>query len=406
MFALVLVAPGNGAAETFFVNSYEDVSDLNPGDGLCVAYLIVIPPFVLPFCTLRAAIQETNSLAGADEIVLTESTYTLTVEGTEEDSAATGDLDIMESVTISGAGRGETVIDGGGLDRIFDIFGTESRVKIRDLSLQNGRVASGFVEQGGGAIRNYATLSLTAVALSNNYVGGGGGGGAICNLGNCTLLNASVSLNGAWSGGALWNAAGAAMRVEQSTVRHSVSGAGGCLLNFGKFSLVNSTVSNNGAADGVAEPVAIWNSGEMELVQVTVAENTKADKGVGLQNFGELTMVNTLIAGHGGQDCRQQGGLTSLGGNLDSDTSCKLDGETDLSGLDPLLGSLGAHGGSTWSHLFLLTSPAMDNGVDLSAGGMLVDQRGRERPRGNGYDIGAVELQFSTILPALLPLLL
>jgi hypothetical protein len=39
----------------------------------------------------------------------------LTLAGAGEDFAATGDLDITDSVTIIGAGAGSTVIDGGGL---------------------------------------------------------------------------------------------------------------------------------------------------------------------------------------------------------------------------------------------------------------------------------------------------
>lgn len=38
-------------------------------------------------------------------------TYTLTITGTEADNSLTGDLDILESVNIMGAGADETVID-------------------------------------------------------------------------------------------------------------------------------------------------------------------------------------------------------------------------------------------------------------------------------------------------------
>ncbi|MCF8057346.1 MAG: hypothetical protein K9K37_12005 [Desulfocapsa sp.] len=56
--------------------------------------------------------------------------------------------------------------------------------------------------------------------------------------------------------------------------------------------------------------------------------------------------------------------------------------------------------------ILLLGSPLMDNGLDLSEEGIIVDQRGKERPHGKGYDIGAEEQQFSVILPVLFPLLL
>ena len=49
-------------------------------------------------------------------------TYTLTIAGTGEDAAATGDLDITDDLTITGAGSGLTIIDGNSLDRVFDVI--------------------------------------------------------------------------------------------------------------------------------------------------------------------------------------------------------------------------------------------------------------------------------------------
>src|SRR5262245_27702756 len=49
-------------AATFVVNAATDDNDPNPGDGVCATKNGV--------CTLRAAIQETNALAGADQIIL------------------------------------------------------------------------------------------------------------------------------------------------------------------------------------------------------------------------------------------------------------------------------------------------------------------------------------------------
>jgi len=84
----------------------------------------------------------------------------------------------------------------------------------------------------------------------------------------------------------------------------------------------------------------------------------------------------------------------------------RLNAEKALSRGDPLLGPLGANGRPTWSHLYRIGSPALDSGVGLSAEGIVVDHRGRERPSGDGYDTGAVERQVFPILPTLIPLLL
>ena len=63
-------------------------------------------------------------------------TYTLTIPGAGEDAGATGDLNIRDHVTIVGAGAASTIVDGGGLDRVFKVnFGT---VTISGLTVRNG----------------------------------------------------------------------------------------------------------------------------------------------------------------------------------------------------------------------------------------------------------------------------
>src|SRR5260221_8739452 len=67
--ALSLVAvPGHAA--TFVVNTTADTADANPGDGICADSSNA--------CSLRAAVQEANALAGADTIQLAAATYVLT----------------------------------------------------------------------------------------------------------------------------------------------------------------------------------------------------------------------------------------------------------------------------------------------------------------------------------------
>ncbi len=89
--ALLVVLPTAGPpaapafATTFTVNSVIDETDAAPGNGSCVS-----APSGL--CTLRAAVMEANALGGADAITLPSGTYTLTLTGTAEDAAATGDL--------------------------------------------------------------------------------------------------------------------------------------------------------------------------------------------------------------------------------------------------------------------------------------------------------------------------
>lgn len=89
--------------------------------------------------------------------------------------------------------------------------------------------------------------------------------------------------------------------------------------------------------------------------------------------------------------------------SLDADGTCTLFGSGDQSGVDPLLGAYGDHGGPTASHLLPPSSPAVDAGdpvngcLDETASLLTADQLGQARPfdgDGDGVsvcDIGAVE---------------
>jgi CSLREA domain-containing protein len=67
---VLLVAEPAHADKTFFVNSTKDRPDERPGDGSCYTGVRIIREgiFIELECTLRAAIQEANALAGADTI--------------------------------------------------------------------------------------------------------------------------------------------------------------------------------------------------------------------------------------------------------------------------------------------------------------------------------------------------
>src|SRR6266567_1486409 len=90
-----------------------------------------------PVCTLRAATQASNANSGTDTISLPAGVYTLTIAGRNEDAAATGDLDITDAVTIAGAGAGSVIIDGNGIDRVFDVF-ANGTTTISGVTIRNG----------------------------------------------------------------------------------------------------------------------------------------------------------------------------------------------------------------------------------------------------------------------------
>jgi len=111
--------PSTSLAASFIVNSELDQVDAVPGDGVCAT--------ASEACTLRAAIQEANALAGEESIEVPAGNHVLTIPGTDEDAAATGDLDITDGLNVTGAGMDKSVIDAGGLDRVLEIQNVDFR---------------------------------------------------------------------------------------------------------------------------------------------------------------------------------------------------------------------------------------------------------------------------------------
>lgn len=90
----------------FVVNSLADTHDAIPGDGIAAD--------ANGFATLRAALEESNALAGADTIALPAGVVAL--------SASNGPLVVSDDVTIVGGGA--SAIDGSAFDEIFSVHGT------------------------------------------------------------------------------------------------------------------------------------------------------------------------------------------------------------------------------------------------------------------------------------------
>src|SRR4030095_5166219 len=120
----------------FTVTHTVDLPDLVPGDGQCAA--------AFGACTLRAALQEANADSVIDTIVLGAGTYRLTRTSGPND-ASFGDLDVLQSVEIVGAGMRDTLISASTGERVLEIQGGSAN--LRALTLRDGRAA------GGGGVR-------------------------------------------------------------------------------------------------------------------------------------------------------------------------------------------------------------------------------------------------------------
>src|SRR5262249_4612826 len=128
-----------------------------------------------------------------DTIIVPAGTYTLAIAGTGEQFAATGDLDLRSDMTIKGAGMLSTIIDGGALDRVFEV--NSGTITISDLTIRNGNAGA---DVGGGILSN-SVLTLTNCLIAGNSAATGGGIQAGGNLiiNRCSITGNTTTANGA-----------------------------------------------------------------------------------------------------------------------------------------------------------------------------------------------------------------
>ncbi|MHA6493254.1 choice-of-anchor Q domain-containing protein [Pseudomonas borbori] len=301
-------------------------------------------------CSLREAIIKANATNGAHRIRLPAGTFQLSIapprgeEGDvfDDDFNFHGDLDVRSTLTISGAGSGQTLIDGGGLDRIFEVF-PAAQLTLQHLVLRNGRHS-----YDGGAIRNVGDLYTSDVDFQSNAASNGWNqaqGGAVANYAALTLVRTRFLSNRSSTGDTTWSLGGAvynegtllARDVEfraNSASTDDIISAGGAIFNMGIADIARAVFIGNHANDGSGAAIANQNGGQlhlrnatlsgnygteywqegilangsqypyrpnypepsrvpsMQLVHVTLAANQAT---VGLLNFGKLSVRNSLI---------------------------------------------------------------------------------------------------------------
>ncbi|MES1239992.1 MAG: CSLREA domain-containing protein [Acidobacteriota bacterium] len=323
-------------------------------------------------CSLREAVAAANANPGEDAILLGPGVYILTREGAFEDSGLTGDLDYTERLVILGAGAGETILDGAGLDRVFD-GQTTAEIELHDLTVRNGRARSRTSNSGhgnGGAISGSAVL--VGCVLTGNRAENGGAVEAI----RLTARDTTITDNTAdFDGGGIAYALELDLRNVTVSGNHAGDEGGGLLLLSGDNTLDQVTVTGNGAARG----------GGIAFESLSCPDSCPETP---------FVLARSVVAGNKAALLPDCDGLPfpSAGWNvLGVPDGCNASA-TDRAGtaqnpLDPKLSPLGDHGGPTPTHLPLAGSPVLDFAQGCSA----TDQRGAPRPA-SGCDAGAVEV--------------
>lgn len=345
--AVMIEAIPTLAATTITVNSTADV--INSSDGLC---------------SLREAIiaHNTNTASGApagecvaggsaDEITFSPSltlpaTFSLALAGKGEDAALTGDLDITGSTAntllINGGGRDNTIIDGSGIDRVFDIQ-SGARVTLAGLAIRNGD--PGAASNGGGfAVRTTGRLTLNDSIVIGNSATVGGGAHV---LGLLSLNDSTVEAN---TGGGVYNQAGLLI-FSNSQVLSNTQGFGVSNLGQGFLQFNGGSVSHNDA--GGIENV----NAQATLDNLTIAGNTV---GGGLLNDGGATMTIRFSSIFGN--------AASVGGGITNQ------GSASLSVFDSQISynqaTIGGGGGISNGATLKVERSTIDNNQATSGGGI------------------------------------
>jgi hypothetical protein len=167
--------------------------------------------------------------------------------------------------------------------------------------------------------------------------------------------------------------------------------------------VTNSTISGNSVGQGGYHvppcagqaPNGVGGGVATDGGDATIGYTTIADNSDGIDNLaGTVTVNGTVVADNTSTNC--SGAISEAAGyNLDSGMACHFTATTDITSIEPQLGSLANNGGPTQTQALLAASPAIDHGGTTAAGCPTTDQRGLPRPdetADNGVcDIGSFE---------------
>ncbi len=352
------------------VTTLDDESDLNPLSNLNDV-------------SLREAIGLANGNVGTSDTI----TFAPTLVGSIHLSPWLGQLQITDSVTITGNGALDTIIDAKQQGfRVIDVIGDATDVTISGVTITGGKTTGN-----GGGINFLSSghLTLSNSTLSGNQASLSGGG--IYNIGRATITNSTLSGNQASSGGGIVN--GGSATITNSTLSgNQASSLGGGIGNSGTATISNSTLSGNQAVDGGG----IFNL-DTAILKNTIVVGSVSGGDIRVEPGNNVTGSNNLIG-----TLTSAGGLTNgLNGNIVGFGGLTLTA-------DQVLAPLAFNGGPTPTHALVFGSPAINRGDSSLASGLTTDQRGVgfNRIIGNQIDIGAYEtaaLTSQTVVSSLNP---
>jgi len=264
-------------------------------------------------CSLREAIIAANTDTplggcpagnGADTITFASSlsqpaTITLSLVGSGEDAAASGDLDILGQLTITGWGQSQIIIDGHGTDRVFEVR-PSANLNISGITIQNGNPG---VNINGGGIYSVGRLTLKDVSILSNH-----GDGLLNHGGLATLTN--VTIKNTLGGYGVMNTNQGSLDFTGGEVSGNQNG--GIYNTVATATLTNLTVINNTGAGGVANVGSA--TSRLSMTGCVIANNSSSTNGGGIKNDGSQNIVDIHDSTiHSNQAISAGGGIFNLG---------------------------------------------------------------------------------------------
>ena len=284
-----------------------------------------------------------------------------------------------DSVALAGAGARDTVLRGGGKDRLISVARLNV-VTLRDLTLAGGVAPSNG--DGGNLFANTSSrVLMQRVRITGGSAARGGGIASSAAL-TVTIVNSLIDGNTATGDGGgvlgLGSTSSTLVQIRDTTITRNTAGAGGGIALDGNATgflrLERSTVARNDALSGPGGGLYLSaGAADVATSGSIMAHNTgDIDPGrtvqIGPSNCGDFKPVDE-------------------GGNVESGTDCSL--TSGRQGVDPQLTPALVADGQTFVLPIAPTSPAVDFGGACEDE---VDQRGTARPQGAACDSGAYEL--------------
>lgn len=289
-------------------------------------------------------------------------------------------ITLRAGLTLRGAGRESTIVDGGGNGSVVTVGGVGTIAALEGLTIKNGTGTlrdDGYTYGGGLYISNSTLVLRDCVVTGNRATNGAGGLEAYGST--VTVLDSDISYNTGWWGGAVALHESNA-QISGSIFENNAFGYGGCIFleDASQTNIVNSRIARNTLGVGI---------GKSSTATVSNSTLTKNHSGIatGTQMVSNQTgsaVVKNCILWSNGDD---------LSGELDhftvtfTDTQFGWPGEGNISS-DPLFVDP-----ENTDYRLKDYSPCIGAGSPDGAPDDDIEGNSRPAPAGTDPDLGAYE---------------